>query len=258
MSFNLRGAVIPDGENRWPNRADLNVRTIEKYAPDLIGFQEVQDGNLQTYLEILPDYARHIGPRYNNQAPYVYPSIFWKPERLEQVDFGEFWLSETPDVFSGDWETDCIRSAAWSKFRILPNGPVFVHLNTHLDHVSEKARVEGTKVILEKLARMLEEELPIVVTGDFNCNPGSDPYRLYMDRGFVDTFSAAGSLDDEDAFTFHAFTGKRQGEQVRIDWILTRDGRDRLRTKSFEIIRDAEPPLYPSDHYPVLSEIEIS
>ncbi len=258
MSFNLRGAVIPDGENAWPKRADLNVKTILKYAPDLIGFQEVQDGNLQTYMESLPGYTRHIGPRYNNRSPYAFPSIFWNPEKLEQLEFGEFWLSKTPDVFSGDWETNCIRSALWIKFRFLPNGPEFLHLNTHLDHVSGEARLEGSKVILKKLKPMMKENLPLILTGDFNCNPGSDPYRLYTESGFSDTFLTAEKIDNEAAYTMHAFTGERQEEQVRIDWILTRDGEHQIRAESCEIIRDAEPPLYPSDHFPVLSEIEIS
>jgi endonuclease/exonuclease/phosphatase family metal-dependent hydrolase len=257
MSFNVRGAVIPDGENSWPKRADLNIRTILKRAPDLIGFQETQDGNWQEYLRNLPGFARHRGPRYNNQSPFCYPSVFWNPERLEQLDSGEFWLSKTPDHFSGDWGTACNRSACWNKFRLLPDGPTFVHLNTHLDHISEKARFEGSKVILRKLEPLMKENLPLVLTGDFNCNPLSDTHRLYIEGGFVDTFSAAGHLDGDAEFTFHAFTGQRQPDQERIDWILTRDGRHGFRTHSFEIIRDAEPPLYPSDHYPVLSEIEI-
>src|ERR671914_442322 len=39
MTFNIRGAVHRDGENAWPHRAALNVATIARHAPDLIGFQ---------------------------------------------------------------------------------------------------------------------------------------------------------------------------------------------------------------------------
>lgn len=39
MSFNIRGASdTHDGANGWSKRAALNVATIRKYAPDLIGF----------------------------------------------------------------------------------------------------------------------------------------------------------------------------------------------------------------------------
>lgn len=258
MTFNVRGAVFLDGENAWPKRAEFNVRTILKHAPDLIGFQEMQDGNLQTYLEMLPGFTRYIGPRYNNQSPHAFPSIFWNPERLEQLEFGEFWLSKTPDLFSGDWETDCIRSACWSRFKILPHGAEFLHLNTHLDHISAEARLEGSKVILVRLEPMMKENLPLLVTGDFNCTPASAPYELFVAGGFRDTFLEAGQTDGDGAFTFHAFTGEKQEGRERIDWILLRDGEQEWETKSCNIIRDAEPPVYPSDHFPVLSEVEIS
>ena len=49
------------------------------------------------------------------------------------------------------------------------------------------------------------------------------------------------------------------GEEVfwRVDWILTRDGTRHLHTSSSTIVRDAAPPLYPSDHYPVVSELVV-
>lgn len=43
MSFNIRGfSYRGDGINRWENRAALNVAPIERYAPDLIGLQELR------------------------------------------------------------------------------------------------------------------------------------------------------------------------------------------------------------------------
>lgn len=257
MTFNLRGAVLPDGENVWPNRARFAVETIRKYDPDLIGFQEVQEGNLDTFRKLLTGYARETGPRYNNREPHAYPSIFWKPERLEKLEAGEFWLSSTPDRFSGDWDTDCIRSALWLKFRTVPDGGVFIHLNTHLDHVSAEARFGGSKVIVERL-RSAGPDIPIVVTGDFNCDPGSDPYRAFEDEGFSDTFLTAGNMDGDDVYTFHGFTGRRTEQGGRIDWILVREGSATVQARHCRICRDERPPLYPSDHYPVQAEIEIN
>ena len=67
MSFNIRGAILSDGDNIWPVRANLNCETITKYSPDLIGFQELQTGNWETYEECLPEYGRILGPEYNNE-----------------------------------------------------------------------------------------------------------------------------------------------------------------------------------------------
>ncbi len=265
MTFNIRGAVHRgDGVNAWEGRAALNVRTIKRHAPDLIGFQELQGGNLATYREQLPEYAHELGPRAENAEPHGFNAIFWNPARLARREAGGFWLSRTPERHSGDWETDCIRVANWVVFRPVGDGADFLHLNTHLDHVSELARVEGSKLILRRLAGLGEGNPPVIVTGDFNALPGSPAYRLFLEAGFTDTFLAAGDGDAEEADTFHQFKGadfaavRWADRPVRIDWILTRDGNRRLHARSCAIVRDAEPPVYPSDHYPVLAELELA
>jgi len=65
MSFNVRGSFVDDGENAWPARRELNVEVIKKCAPDLVGFQELQDGNWEDYEKALPGCGRERGPRYN-------------------------------------------------------------------------------------------------------------------------------------------------------------------------------------------------
>ncbi|MEJ7654815.1 MAG: endonuclease/exonuclease/phosphatase family protein [Chloroflexia bacterium] len=130
MTFNIRGAVHDDGENAWPKRAALNVETIRRADPDLIGFQEFQDGNREYYDRELTGYERCVGPRYGNAEPYEYAAIYWKPDRLSLVDSGGFWLSTTPDEYSGAWETVCIRCAAWVRLRPADGGREFLHLNT--------------------------------------------------------------------------------------------------------------------------------
>ena len=106
--------------------------------------------------------------------------------------------------------------------------------------------------------------MPIILTGDFNCNPWSEPYRILMDAGFVDTYRAAGHGDSAMSSTYHGLRGENYfalewGTEVfwRVDWLLIRAGAGHLHTTSCTIVRDAEPPLYPSDHYPVAAEIAL-
>jgi len=260
MTFNIRGALFDDGVNRWPNRVDLNVRTILRYAPDVIGLQEAHQDNLSVYREQLSGYDYAPGPPYNNEEPYLqYTAICWNASRLRLAETGGFWLSLTPEQHSGSWDTACIRSATWARLVWLDTGQSFVHLNTHLDHVSEMARVEGTKLILQRLQPAIEEDVPVIITGDFNCKPGSTAYRCFAEYGFVDAYTAAGHTAQVN--TFHAFQGRaytpRPPEVDRIDWILTRDGRQRFSIEACTIVDDAEPPLYPSDHYPVLADLTL-
>lgn len=262
MTFNVRGCYFPDGANAWEHRADLNVATIERAAPDLLGFQETHTGNLKAYNARLPRYWWTAWPEYNNQPPHQWPSIFWDPARLRPRDSGGFWLSETPERFSGSWETDCIRSATWILFEC--DGGRLLHLNTHLDHISEQARVEGARLIVARLDLLQRETgAAAIVTGDFNAPVGSPAYRVFADAGFTDAYVVAGNDDDPDvAFTYHgwegaAFRGSDDSPR-RIDWVLTRDGeRAVLSTVACEILRDATPPVYPSDHYPVVADLEV-
>jgi endonuclease/exonuclease/phosphatase family metal-dependent hydrolase len=150
------------------------------------------------------------------------------------------------------------------RFRCIGSGATVVHLNTHLDHVSERARVEGTKLILDRLRAIQSDGSAAIVTGDFNTEAGSPAYRLFADAGFADAHLACGNNDDPPrAFTYHGFDGEAflgsDSPPRRIDWVLLRDGAaTRLRAASCEIVRDAQPPVYPSDHYPVVAQIAVS
>jgi endonuclease/exonuclease/phosphatase family metal-dependent hydrolase len=46
----------------------------------------------------------------------------------------------------------------------------------------------------------------------------------------------------------------------RIDWILLKNGRHRLRTEAHAILRyrDAKPAIYPSDHHPILATLALA
>jgi endonuclease/exonuclease/phosphatase family metal-dependent hydrolase len=267
MSFNVRGSFRDRGTaNAWGNRATPNVATIVRCAPDLIGFQELQRGNLETYRKRLPRYAHVLGPRYSNRAPYSFNAIFFDPSRLTLLDSGGFWLSATPERYSASWGSRGVRSVNWACFELPEADLSLLHLNTHLDHVSRLARVEGARLILHKTAELLEHygsETPVVVTGDFNCRPGTTAYRNLVEGGFVDTYLATGNEDKKDANTFHAFKGTRYREARpglgprRIDWILLKDPRQRIRVASHSIVRDhdEESGTYPSDHYPVLADL---
>jgi endonuclease/exonuclease/phosphatase family metal-dependent hydrolase len=270
MSFNVRGSFHDVREkNAWRNRADLNVATIERYAPDVIGLQEAQRGNLSSYRKRLPRYAHIRGPRYGNTFPHDFNTILFDPERLEPQDSGGFWLSETPEEHSRSWQTRVARSATWALFRVPGTDLSFLHLNTHLDHVSALARREGSKLIVRRVTEVSRRtglDPPAIVTGDFNSRPGNRTYRTFTGSGFVDTYLAAGNEDGEGANTFHAFRGisyrdahPERGPR-RIDWILSKDPKNRLRVRSHWIVHDADESsgLYPSDHYPILAEFSIS
>lgn len=279
MTFNIRGAGHKDGENVWEKRSDLNVRTILKYKPDIIGFQEFQQGNLLTYVSNLNGYDVALGKRCNTLGEkYERPPIYWSNDRFELVDTDSFYLNPTPNEWRVGWNAHFVRGANWVILRHKESGEKVFMLNTHLDHRGEMARVESAKLIVDQIAR-LRRGFPVIVTGDFNSTvwrppldqlpehirneddpvrsaPAGTVHRIFMEAGYKDTFYESGNTDHVDTNTFHNFQGTAfPPVAARIDWILTSP---EINTLGYEIIRDGEPPLFPSDHYPVMANLETS
>lgn len=269
MTFNVRGTMHDDGANKWPARADLNVQTIRRCDPDLLGFQELQTGNVMKYYTDMPGYMHVLGGENSEINRFQYNAIYWKPERFEMVEFGSFYLSETPDRWSESWETSCVRAATWARLRSTQSGQTLLYLNAHLDHISEQARQESTKLILRRLNDLrTSDNAPAIVTADFNAQAWlpdqqreSDVHKLYTDAGYKDTYLEVGNAPDDGVNTFHGFKGAAfhsTWSSARIDWILTLDGAQSFETASCEIILDEQPPLYPSDHYPVVADLRLT
>jgi endonuclease/exonuclease/phosphatase family metal-dependent hydrolase len=263
MSFNVRGSFRDAGRRQacWPSRAAENVAVIERHAPHLVCLQECQRGNLLTYRKRLPRYEQVEGPPYGNAPPHDFNAILFDPTRVELLERGGFWLSETPGRRSQSWETRVARSANWALFGT--RGGLVLHLNTHLDHKSGLARRNGSTLIVKTVEGLIQDirpGTPAVLTGDFNCRPGTPTYEIFARAGFADTFLAAGNKDEDGANTFHAFKGNAYRDPHpergprRIDWVLLKDPSDRLDVVSHDILRDgADFPPYPSDHHPVLA-----
>jgi endonuclease/exonuclease/phosphatase family metal-dependent hydrolase len=262
MSFNIFN-TIPESEiefvsDVWANRAEFNGKTIKRYDPDIIGFQEFEPIHRATYTEAIPEYEQSISNE-NGEGT----TLFWKSARFEAVDAGHLWLPRTalPDL--RETEDNMLMSTTWARLREKQSGVEVLLLNTHLNDESETARQEGTKLNLRRLAELdPQRALPVVMTGDFNCNPWSPVYRHLLAEGFVDTYRAAGHGDSAQSSTFHGFQGANYfslewGDQAfwRVDWIMARGGQSPLQTTSCTIVRDAEPPIYASDHYPVVTEL---
>ncbi|GAB4518200.1 MAG: endonuclease/exonuclease/phosphatase family protein [Anaerolineae bacterium] len=253
MTFNVRGSFHDDGDNDWEKRKALNIATLRSYAPDIFGIQEAQSGNLDAYAAELPEYEVEEGPisiRLNERYHRV--PIYWKRDRYQRVDGGGFYLSETPDEFSHGWGADLARAVTW--VRLNDGRTDFVVLNTHFHHETDfhHGRAESARLIVSRLSAF---DVPHIVMADFNALSDSDAYHVFMEAGYVDSYSDG----EPQPNTFHNFEGEAFAMQgVRIDWILTRGtAAQPIRALNCAVITDAEPPIYPSDHYPVMADLEM-
>lgn len=124
----------------WANRAAFNVKTLKRYEPDLIGFQEFEPEHWATYQQELSDYHQLL-PTESGEGT----AIFWKAERFAMLDHGFVGLlaSELPHLT--DLEDDMLLSTTWVKLRCRESGIEFIYLNTHLNDASEGARLVGNE-----------------------------------------------------------------------------------------------------------------
>ena len=171
ISYNIRLGEAKDGTNSWPFRYAASRAMVMDQKPDIMGLQEAfiyQAGYLQEYCEGY----KYVGVgRENGKKEGEIMAIFYRKETVKLLKWGTFWLSETPKKPSLGWDAACKRTATWALMKDKRTGKKFYYVNTHLDHVGWEAREKGLQLIVDRMAEMNKEGLPIVLTGDLNMTP---------------------------------------------------------------------------------------
>lgn len=249
MTFNIRFDTERDAEagNRWGDRIASVVETVRTFDPDVVGFQEALQSQLEDLTKAFPEY-RGIGkPReVGHTAEYV--PVFFRSEQFDLGDHGDFWMSPTPDVEgSRGWDTDVPRHCTWARLEERETGLKFAVFNTHLDVWGTLARLEAAKLIVTRVA--VAPLLPSVVLGDFNAEEDSEPLAAFRGAGFRDTYRDL-HPDAADVQTVHHYTNP-SGSQ-KIDYIMC----DRhWRVVDTAILREPAAGRLPSDHFPVGADL---
>lgn len=291
MTFNLRYASAADGDNNWinsaqaPERRQVAIRVIQNHDPDIIGFQEGEDAQLDDLLAALPGYAferrKPSGGGGNENAAFV-----WKTNRLDLVDRGLFSLGPAPGggywnnhpstnfnpyVYFPDMGLNFPRLALWGRFVWKATGQEFLFYTTHFDF-NDTPQVRSAHLIVDdaynRNDRMPASPLAIVV-GDFNSTHQNNSWKFFtgsfytngITGDFTDSWQAVNG-NWNNSGTIHGFNGGIRTEQDRIDWILHRGG---FTSATVQIVYDAALATnlnngatrwqYPSDHYPVRVEL---
>ncbi len=248
MSYNLL-CYGPD-EFDWTLRRDMVIDIIKKEKPDSFGVQEAHYEWMQVLDNALDDYA-YAGIGREGGTEGEFSAVFYLKDKFDLVDSGTFWLSENPEVPAKGWDAVCYRICTWAKLRDKNSGEVYVHMNTHLDHIGPVARTKGLQLILDYAENFTE---PAVLTGDFNFFEGCDLYKQMTSGKFIDSKYATDN--NMDHYTFNAFYPlmNKKEELAIIDFVnVTKD----IKVNSYKVITDKPDGKFPSDHFPVVAEIEI-
>ena len=246
ISYNVRLVTTDDGDNQWKYRAPATPAMIKDYCPDIFGVQEAVLEQLEYMDKHLSNYSYVGVGRENGKQRGETMAIFYNIKRVKLLDWGTYWLSETPDVPSRGWDAGCRRTVTWTLMEMKDSGRKFFYVNTHLDHVGVQARQKGLDLIVSKIAAMNPDNLPMVLTGDFNVLP-DNPALTELNTKMKDARRTAEKTDCR-----ATYNGWGRFASV-IDYIYY-DGFTSC--PEYEtIVRQYKNIPYISDHYPIVARL---
>jgi endonuclease/exonuclease/phosphatase family metal-dependent hydrolase len=251
MSYNIKYDNTSDTVNNWNNRKAFLISQLNYYNADVIGTQEGLHHQLEDIKSALDRYD-YVGlGRDNGDTKGEYSAIFYNKEKVKVLKNGTFWLSLSPDKPSKGWDAALNRICTYALFKDKDTKETFWVFNTHFDHRGDVARVESSKLILKKISEINKKDLPVVLTGDFNLT-AQDQGILEITEQMLDTHVVAG----ENAFgpkgTFNGFHFEKP-VQNKIDYVfISKDG---FKVIKSGILSDSQDCKYPSDHFPVLVDL---
>lgn len=252
MTYNIRLNVASDGENAWPNRKDYFMSQVQFYSPDIFGVQEATPSQVIDIASGMPKYSKFgIGREEGGTGEAC--TIYYKKDRFKLQDSNTFWLSETPNVVSRGWDAACNRVCTYGLFTDLKTKKTFYVFNLHLDHMGELARVKGVQVVLEKIKTINTKKYPVFLMGDFNSEPNT-PQITEIKKVMDDTRDVSKEKPFGPSGTFNNF---KHNEPVTllIDYIFISKNSG-LTVQKHAVLSDSKDLKYPSDHLPVLIEID--
>lgn len=278
-SYNLRYANAGDSANGngWGQRYPYIAQLIRFHGFDIFGTQEGLYTQLQDLKKAMPGYD-YIGiGRDDGKQAGEHSAIFYRTEKFEVVDHGNFWLSTITDRPNKGWDAVLPRICTWGKFRDKETGFTFLFFNLHMDHVGVKARAESAKLILKKI-KEFPEKLPAILTGDFNVDQHSESYLLLDNSGIMRDAYQIADFRYAPNGTFNGFHPDRKTES-RIDHLFltkefdvkkygiltdtyrseTKESAQKEQNGNFpkEVSMQKYDARTPSDHFPVMIVVEV-
>jgi endonuclease/exonuclease/phosphatase family metal-dependent hydrolase len=252
MTFNLRYDNPADGLDKWENRRTELIGMIKHYSPRILGIQEGLVNQVEYLAQQLSGY-RYVGVgRDDGRQKGEFSAIFYDTTLFKALGSGTFWLSETPDKPSVGWDAALERICTWVQLEDIHNKSRCWVFNTHFDHIGKKARIESANLIVRKIKELNLAHLPVILMGDFNSGPGSDPILILRSQLTEASVISAKPLYGPKG-TFNSFSPSNAVDEC-IDFIFVSS----FFVESCTHIDDKKNDNHClSDHYPVLAELRL-
>lgn len=231
--------------DRWAQRAPRLEALLQAERPTVLGGQEALADQATFVQESLGQAYRFVGHGRRGNGGEGNPILF-DSLRLELLGWHQAALSKTPSKpGSRSWGSIYPRIVVSARFRDRVTGARFLVINTHLDHLSERSRINSVRAVGRLITTA---DLPVIVTGDFNATADSEPMRLLLEQNrLVETWAAAEHHRTNQLSTLGTYRPPRHSTG-RIDWILASPS---VEVDSTAINAQRYEGGWGSDHLPV-------
>lgn len=225
-------------------------------APDSMGVQEINSVWVGRLAVLADEYEYYGVPRddENTVSKTEMSGIFYLKEKFELLESNTFWISETPDVMSIYPGAGCYRTCSYVVLKNRETGSVYIHMNTHLDNVSEDAQNLGGQLIAERAQALREKygaDIPVVVTGDFNQYVDAPGCTALLNAGYQN----ASDVNPAAAATPTYHDWGTAAEEGPIDFIFYTGG---LEAETYTVHNEQQNRSYTSDHYCISAEFVLA
>lgn len=260
MTFNIRFDNPDDGPDAWPHRKDFVASMFRFHKNDIVGIQEGLVNQVRELDELLPEFDWVGVGRDDGIESGEFCSIYYRRGRLDLIEDGTFWLSENPvEPGSMSWDTAITRIATWTRLYDKTNDRQFIVFNTHFDHRGQEARRMSSELILQKIDELAEGD-PVILMGDMNAVESQNPYKILADPELgpvrvelFDGFYHSRYGHHGPSSTSNGFREIRPNR--RIDYIFVNP---KFSVIQHGILADIRDGHFPSDHLPMVADIEFT
>jgi endonuclease/exonuclease/phosphatase family metal-dependent hydrolase len=250
VSYNVRHQILDDGPNAWRHRRRAVFDHIHSVSPDVLGLQE-STGDQQSDIEEALEYQWYgvaEEPGSGEHTPIGVGSRFAVQDtQLE-------WLSPTPTVQSVGWDAAYPRVLTKVSLKDRTTGRSLAVYNTHFDHKGPQSRTRSARLTRERIDSA-PADTEAAVLGDFNCQPGSQPYGILTaggDRQLRDAHTVATTVEGPTT-TVTDFT--ELDPDRHLDHLFVTSG---LSVDLYRIDDYTVEGRYPSDHLPVVAHVRFA
>lgn len=254
MSYNIRCGLCEAAENphNWKKRKYFVAHLIKTHNPDVIGLQEAELFQVEDLVEMLDDYSWMGVGRDDGRDKGETTAILFRTARFSLQAQQTLWLSQTPLKPSLGWDATYRRTLSIAKLLDAQSKQFLYVFNTHLDNEGETARQESAKLLLSEIAK-IDAAAHFVVTGDFNFTATAKGYEI-ITQTLADAEKTSVIPATGGGKTFNGF-GENKEPDNKIDFVFVKKS---TKVQSHQVDTTIYNNIYPSDHYPVIVNIDTS